>query len=265
MFEPFSKPCLVSCFELSVEHNSLLIKVTYWHIWIYVSICHLFHTLRFGLNNRYNCKNLSLFLWLYQMTLELQAQYTILWCNPSAQRLEFDIRERSSGVVELRDPGEAGGTGLVALCPSPHPPVALLGLFKLWFQPSALHISAELHTSSLRCPAVPMALRALLPGLTLNQEVPSLSHIVHHSRVCVCVVVMSLKSRGLRTGRLFSPLFIQVLGNTKHISPILVFPPHCRISNTLTGCSLPKNWGQIRVSEGYKVFGNVCKAVNWLI
>lgn len=59
------------------------------------------------------------------MTVQPKAQYTILCCNLSAQRLEFDIRERSSGPAELWDPGEAGGTGLVALWP----PVALLGLF----------------------------------------------------------------------------------------------------------------------------------------
>lgn len=42
------------------------------------------------------------------MTFRLKAQY-------AAQRPEFDIRERSSGLAEPWDPGEAG-TGLLALC-----------------------------------------------------------------------------------------------------------------------------------------------------
>lgn len=243
MFEPFSKALFGVMFwaqRWAQQPPDECHVLAHLDLRIYVS--HLFHTLRFGLNNRYNCKDLSLFLWLYQMTLELQAQYAIPWCNPSAQRLEFDIRERSSGLVELRDPGEAGGTGLAALRlphppPSP-PPVALLGLFKLRFQPSALRISAELRTSSLRCPAVPMALRALLPGLTPNQEVPSLSRIVHHSRVRVCVVGMSPKSRGLRTGRLFSHFWSECSEIQSTSALFLFFPPRCRFSNTLTGCTV---------------------------
>lgn len=62
---------------------------------------------------------------MYKVIFQLKTQYTISWCNPSAQKLEFDIRERSSGLAEPWDPGEADGTGLVALWP----PVALLGLF----------------------------------------------------------------------------------------------------------------------------------------
>jgi len=79
---------------------------------------------------------------------------------------------------------------LVGLALWPRGPVAPRGLrwvcFSFSFSPSALRISAELRSSSLRCPAVPMALCALLPGLTLNQEVPS---PVTHSVLCVCVCV----------------------------------------------------------------------------
>lgn len=59
------------------------------------------------------------------MTFQLKVQHTILWCNWSVQRLEFDIREKTSGLAEPWDPGEASGTPLVALWPS----VALLSLF----------------------------------------------------------------------------------------------------------------------------------------
>lgn len=42
------------------------------------------------------------------------------------EKFEFDTRERSGALAKPRDPGEAGGTGLVA---PEAPPVALLGLF----------------------------------------------------------------------------------------------------------------------------------------
>lgn len=42
------------------------------------------------------------------------------------EKLEFDTRERSGALAKPRDPGEAGGAGLVAPL---GPPVALLGLF----------------------------------------------------------------------------------------------------------------------------------------
>ncbi len=181
--------------------------------------CHPFLNQQFS-RSQVNLLKLSVFFWLYQMTFQLKAQYTILWCNPSAQKIEFDIRERSSGLAEPWDPGEAGGTGLVA----PWPPVAPCGPAGFVLALVSALGPPHLCWALLIFPPVSCGSHGLVRPPPRPHPEPG-SALAITCNFCVCVYVhacayrtiagVQLTSRGLRTGVTFTSYPWILQGNPK--------------------------------------------------